>query len=140
MDAPTNHDLSLDEDIAALRHEAQKAVDREVAARVELAAAIENRQAVRAKLAAGSSDALAFIDAYVNPAAPNPAAIAPEVAAPPPAVEPPVFTTVTDEFVAPDNSSGGSAPVDEALTVVEPTSATNEGAAPADGATEATGK
>jgi hypothetical protein len=140
MDAPTNHDLSLDDDLAALRHEAQKAVDREVAARAELAAAIENRQAVRAKLAAGSSDALAFIDAYVNPTIPNPGPIAPEVAAPPPAIEPPVFTTVSDEFVAPDNSSGGAAPVDEALTVVEPVSATNPGAAESDGADKATGK
>lgn len=131
MDAPINNDLPLDADVAELRREAQKAVDREIAARTELAAAIANREEVRAKVAAGAADALAFIDAYVNPAVPAPAPIAPEVAAPAPAVEPPVFTTVDSADVAPDNSSGGVSEVAPELEVLPPV---EDGEAPADGA------
>lgn len=131
---PPTDDLPLGDDVAELRREAQKAVDREVAARAELAAAIENRQNVRAMIAGGSAEAVAFIDAYVNPAVPNPEPVAPEVAAPPPAVEPPVFTSVDDANVAPDNSSGGSSAVAEELVVSPPPSAEGEGVAAADGA------
>jgi len=126
-------DLSLDEDVAELNREAQKAVDREVAARAELAAAIENRVAVRAKIAGGSADAVAFIDNYVNPVVAAPPPIAPEVAAPAPAVEPPVFTTVDDANVAPENSSGGVSVIADELVVV-PAPAEGEGEAGAGGA------
>lgn len=114
------NDLPLDADVAELKREAQKAVDRLVAARVELADAIANINTVRGSIAGGSSDAVAFIDNYMNPVAANPAPIAPEVAAPPPAVEPPVFTSVETADLTQDTTSGGSAPVvaDE-LNVVE---------------------
>lgn len=109
-----NTDLPLDADVAELNREAQKAVDREIAARAELDAAIQNRIAVRAQIADGSAAAVAFIDAYVNPTAPNPAPIAPEVAAPAPVEEPPVFTEVVSDTLAPDETSGGFAPVIDA--------------------------
>jgi hypothetical protein len=111
-------DNTLDEDIIALEHEAQKAVDREIAARVELDAAINNRVAVRAKLSEGSARAIAFIDQYVNPTEPNPEPIVPEVAQPAPAEEPPVFTTVDTGDISPDNSTGGESEVAEELELV----------------------
>lgn len=106
MDA---QDAPLETDVAELKREAQKAVDREIAARVELDAAISNRVAVRAMIGGGSADALAFIDAYTNPTVANPAPIAPDVAAPLPVDEPPVFTTVDDLQVDPENTTGGDA-------------------------------
>jgi hypothetical protein len=127
-------DLPLDEDIAELNREAQKAVDREIAARIELDAAISNRVAVRAKLSDGSGAAIAFIDNYVNPVKPNPEPVAPEVAAPPPAVEPPVFTSVDSADLTPETTSGGAAEVvaDE-LNVIE-APAEGEGAGSTGGA------
>lgn len=114
-------DVPLSEDVVELNREAQRAVDRVIAARVELAAAIENVNDVRAKIAEGSASAVAFIDNYMNPTVPNPAPVAPDVAAEPPAEEPPVFTTVDDTDVALDNSSGGEAEtVDEAFEVLVP--------------------
>lgn len=139
-------DLPLDADVAELRREAQKAVDREIAARIELAAAIENRIAVRAKVAAGAADAVAFIDNYVSPVVPNPAPLAPEVAAPAPAIEPPVFTTVESAELSPETTSGGRAPViDDLLDVPEApapveTSSEGEGAGESGGADTSTGK
>lgn len=135
---PPIEDLSLDEDVAELKREAQKAVDREIAARVELKAAIDNRISVRAKLAGGSAEAVAYIDSYVNPAAEAPTPIAPEVAAPAPVVEPPVFTTVDDTNVTPENSSGGVATVADALTVVDATATGDSTAAAGGAATTAT--
>lgn len=117
MDRP---DLPLADDTAELKREAQKAVDREIAARVELAAAIENRVSVRALIGAGSAAALAFIDAYTNPTVANPEPIAPEVAAPPVDVEPPVYTDVTDIEVNPGNTSGGDASIDGDFDFIPP--------------------
>lgn len=112
-------DLPLDEDVAELNREAQRAVDRVIAARAELAASIENINAVRAKIADGSNAAVAFIDAYMNPTVPNPPEpVAPDVAAPPPAEEPPVYTTVDTITVEATNSSGGESVVDSALEVI----------------------
>jgi hypothetical protein len=64
-----------------------------------------------AKVSQGADRALAFVRQYRNPAAPNPPPIAPEVAAPPPAEEPPVFTDVSSPVLAPDETSGGFAPI-----------------------------
>lgn len=115
-------DRPVGDDVAELNREAQKAVDRVIAARVELAAAIDNINSVRQQIADGSAAATAFIDNYMSPSLPNPPPVAPEVAAPPPAVEPPVFTTVDDTTIAIDNSSGGTAPViaDEFEVVTPP--------------------
>ena len=119
-------DVPLSEDVVELNREAQRAVDRVIAARVELAAAIENVNDVRVKIAEGSASAVAFIDNYMNPTVPNPPPVAPDVAAEPPAEEPPVFTTVDDTDVALDNSSGGEAEtVDEAFEVLVPEAETN---------------
>lgn len=110
MDPNTSHDLPLADDVAELKREAQRAVDREIYARSELEAAIVNRVAVREKIGAGSADAIAFIDAYTNPALPNPSEpIAADVAGPAPEVEPPVFTDVSSIELTPDSTSGGFA-------------------------------
>lgn len=112
-------DRPLDEDVAELEREAQKAVDREIAARAELDAAIKNRVSVYEKIGAGADRARAFIDAYVNPAQPNPEPVAPDVAAPAPAVEPPVFTDVASAELTPVDTSGGFAEtIGEGLTIL----------------------
>lgn len=126
-------DLPLDADLAEIQREAQKVTDRETAARVELAAAIEARVSFRAAVSAKFTDVVAYIDDYVSPVVAAPPPIAPEVAAPPPAVEPPVFTTVDSAEVAPENSSGGVSEVAEDLVVVEAPPA-GEGAGDAGGA------
>jgi hypothetical protein len=105
-------DLSLDVDVAELKREAQKAVDRNIRARQELADSNAELDAVEAKIAAGSQDALDFVRAYRNPVKPNPAEpIAPDVAQPAPAAEPPVFTDVATAELTPDTTSGGYAEV-----------------------------
>jgi hypothetical protein len=105
---------------AEMNAAAQKAVDRAIAARVELAAAIEGINAVRAEIADGSAAAVAFIDQYMNPTAANPEPIAPEVAAPEPAIEPPVFTTIEDADITLENSSGGASEVADEFSVDVP--------------------
>lgn len=114
-------DLSLSDDLAEVRREIQKRVDRVVAARVELDAAIADLADGREQVLSKSAAAVAFIDAFNNPLAANPPPLEPEVAAPPPAVEPPVFTTVTEPEAAPTNTSGGSAAsVDPGNVIVLP--------------------
>lgn len=136
---PDQADLPLAADVAEINREAQKAVDRVIAARVELAAAIANVVDVRNNIATGSTGAIAFIDNYMNPVAPNPAPIAPEVAAPPVAAEPPVFTTVDTIELTPETTSGGAAPVvDEAFEVPGPPAPAVDGEGSADGATGTT--
>ena len=135
-------DLPLAADVAEINREAQKAVDRVIAARAELAAAITGLNDVRGSIAGGSAAAVNFIDAYMNPVTPNPAPVAPEVAAPSLAAEPPVFTTVDTVALTPETTSGGAAPVvDEAFDVPElpapvETSIEGEGEGSADGAGE----
>lgn len=124
-----SEDAPLSDDVAELNREAQRAVDRVIAARVELDAAIANVNETRTKIADGSAAAVAFIDNYMNPTVPNPPPVAPEVAAEPPAEEPPVFTTVDDADVALENSSGGEADVAPIFDVIVPEA---EAAAPAD--------
>lgn len=101
-------DVPLNEDLVALHAEAQKRVDRVVLARIELAAAIADLVDGREDIFTESAKAVKFIDDYLNPSVPNPEPIAPEVALElPPEVEIPVFTTVDDEGLAFDNTSGG---------------------------------
>lgn len=100
-------DLSLDADIAAQRHEAQKAVDRNIRARQELADSNAELDAFEQKVAAGAQDALDFVRTYRNPTVANPAPIAPDVAEQPPAVEPPVFTSIDSTELADGSTSGG---------------------------------
>lgn len=134
-------DLPLDADVAELNREAQRAVDRVIAARVELDASIKDLLAKREVIAGGSAAAVSFIDAYMNPVAAPPPPVAPEVAAPPPAVEPPVFTTVETAELSPETTSGGTAVViDDAFDVPEAPAPVGEGETSADGAAEATGK
>lgn len=114
-------DKPLRDDVAELNREAQKAVDRVIAARVELAAALENINTVRGLIEDGSAAAVLFIDNYMNPAVPNPAPIAPDVAADPPPEEPPVFTDVATATLDAATTSGGEAEViDDAFDVPEP--------------------
>lgn len=105
----------LEADVAELNREAQAAVDRCIAARVELDASITNLSDVRSKIAEGSAAAVAFIDAYTNPQTPNLPPVAPEVAAPAPAEEPPVFTTVDTIVLDTTNTSGGESSVSDLL-------------------------
>ncbi|HYD87103.1 MAG TPA: hypothetical protein VEA80_06500 [Vitreimonas sp.] len=103
-------DQPLDADVAELEREVQKAVDRNVRAREELAASNAELDAVEAKIADGAQKALDFLRAYRNPVTPNPAEpIAPDVAAPAPAAEPPVFTDVASPELTPETTSGGFA-------------------------------
>ena len=117
-------DLPLSDDVAELNREAQKAVDREIAARVELQASIDNRIATRKSIADGSKAATDFIDAYVNPAVPNPPPVAPDVAVPAPPETPtsgtPVFTDVSTDVLTPDTTSGGVSTVADGLDVPPP--------------------
>lgn len=107
-------DLTLTEDLAEVHREAQKRVDRVVAARVELAAAMDDLMAGRASILTASAQAIKFVDDYLNPTVANPEPIAPEVAAVfPPEEEIPVFTTVDEDGLAFYNTSGGEAPMDE---------------------------
>jgi hypothetical protein len=101
-------DLNLNEDLVEIHREAQKRVDRVVAARVELNAAMEDLVAGRESILAASAQAVKFVDDYLNPTVANPEPIAPEVAMElPPEAEIPVFTTVDDEGLAYFNTSGG---------------------------------
>jgi hypothetical protein len=116
-------DLSLADDLAEVRGEIQRRVDRVVAARVELGAALTDLADGREQVLTKSANAVAFVDAFLNPLADNPPPIAPDVAAPPPAVEPPVFTTVTEAEATQGNTSGGSADtVDPGNVIVLPDS------------------
>lgn len=120
-------DRPLDEDIGALKHEAQKAVDRNIRARQELADSNAELDAVEAKIGAGAQDALDFVRAYRNPTTSNPPPIAPDVAEAPPASEPPVFTDVSSATVTPSDTSGGFAEsgVADEFTVVVPEAPTS---------------
>lgn len=71
-------DKPLDEDIAELNREGQKAVDRNIRARQELADSEAELDAFLAKVASGSQAALDYVKAYRNPAEPTPEPIAPE--------------------------------------------------------------
>jgi hypothetical protein len=114
-------DLSLADDLAEVRGEIQRRVDRVVAARVELAASLADLADGREQVLTKSANAVAFVDAFLNPLADNPPPIAPDVAAPPPPVEPPVFTTVTEADATQTNTSGGSADtVDPGNVIVLP--------------------
>lgn len=107
-------DLTLTDDLAEVHREAQKRVDRLVAARVELAAAIDDLMAGRASILTASAQAIKFVDDYLNPTVANPEPIAPEVAAElPPEEEIPVFTTVDEDGLAFYNTSGGEVPMDD---------------------------
>lgn len=104
-------DQSLDLDLAEVEREGQKLVDENIDLRARLAANNAALDEYEAKVSQGADRALAFVRQYRNPAAPNPPPIAPEVAAPPPAEEPPVFTDVSSPVLAPDETSGGFAPI-----------------------------
>ena len=107
-------DLNLTEDLNEIHREAQKRVDRVIAARVELAAAMEDLVAGRESILKASADAVKFVDDYLDPRVANPEPIAPEVAAElPPEVEIPVFTTVDAEGLTYFNVSGGEVAVEE---------------------------
>jgi hypothetical protein len=113
-------DVPLAEDLVELHEEAQKRVDRVVLARIELAAALADLVAGREEIFAESAKAVKFIDDYLNPVVPNPEPIAPEVAIElPPEVEIPVFTTVDDEGLAFDNTSGGEVDIAPEVLVEE---------------------
>ncbi|MFN3465302.1 MAG: hypothetical protein ACK4X1_14630 [Terricaulis sp.] len=120
-------DQPLDADIAAVRHEAQKAVDRNIRARQELADSNAELDALEIKIGAGAQDALDFVRAYRNPTTSNPPPIAPDVAEAPPASEPPVFTDVSSATVTPSDTSGGfvESGVADELTVVMPDTTTS---------------
>ena len=102
-------DLPLFEDLAAVYVEAQKRVDRVIAARVELGAALNDLHAGRDSMFAGVTEAVKFIDDYLNPTVPNPAPISPETVdvALPVEAEIPVFTTVDDAGLTSETTSGG---------------------------------
>lgn len=107
-------DLNLSEDLNELNREAQKRVDRVVAARVELGAAMEDLIAAREEILKASAAAVKFVDDYLNPTVANPEPIAPEVAIElPPEVEIPVFTTVDAEGLTWFNTSGGEVAIEE---------------------------
>ena len=125
-------DLSLADDLDEVRSEVQRRVDRVIAARVELGAAIADLNDGRAQVLDKSAAAVAYVDAFMNPLAANPPPLVPEVAAPTPEVEPPVFTEVTTIEAAPVNTSGGSAPVAEDVPVVLPVEVATEAAIEAD--------
>lgn len=113
-------DVPLNEDLVALHQEAQKRVDRVVLARIELAAALADLVAGREEIFTESAKAVKFIDDYLNPTVPNPEPIAPEVALElPPEVEIPVFTTVDDDDLAYDNTSGGEVDIEPEVLVEE---------------------
>ena len=107
-------DLNLSEDLNELNREAQKRVDRVVAARVELGAAMEDLIAGREEILKASAAAVKFVDDYLNPTVANPEPIAPEVAIElPPEAEIPVFTTVDAEGLTWFNTSGGEVAIEE---------------------------
>jgi hypothetical protein len=109
-------DLNLSEDLLEIHREAQKRVDRVIAARVELAAAMDDLVAGRESILKASEKAVAFVDAYLNPVMVNPEPIAPEVAMElPPEAEIPVFTTVDAEGLTYFNVSGGEVAVEEEI-------------------------
>lgn len=113
-------DLPLNEDLVELHAEAQKRVDRVVAARVELGAAMQDLAAGREEIFTASAKAVKFIDDYLNPVVVNPEPIAPEVAIELPAeVEIPVFTTVDDDDLTFYNTSGGEVDLDEEELIEE---------------------
>ena len=106
-------DLTLEEDLGEIHREAQKRVDRVVAARIELGEALKELVVGRDSILAASAKAVGFVDEYLNPTVANPEPIAPEVAAEfPPEAEIPVFTTVDEEGLAWFNTSGGEVAMD----------------------------
>lgn len=125
-------DLSLSEDLGEVRREIQKRVDRVIAARAELNAAVIDLADGRQQVLDKSAAAVAFVDAFNNPLAENPPPLAPEVAAPAPEVEPPVFTTVNEAEATATNTSGGSAEVDPGNVIVLPDSGPTPEAVAAD--------
>lgn len=107
-------DLTLEEDLGEIHREAQKRVDRVVAARIELAEALKDLVMGRDSILAASAKAVGFVDEYLNPTVANPEPIAPEVAVEfPPEAEIPVFTTVDEEGLTWFNTSGGEVAMEE---------------------------
>ena len=107
-------DLTLEEDLGEIHREAQKRVDRVVAARIELGEALKDLVVARDNILSASAKAVGFVDEYLNPTVANPEPIAPEVAVEfPPEAEIPVFTTVDEEGLAWFNTSGGEVAMEE---------------------------
>lgn len=102
---------------AEVHKRVQIAVDRNVAARGELAASNEELQGIVTDLQSGDAGTLNFVLAYLNPTLPNPEPIAPDVAAPAPAEEPPVFTDISTPDITPDTTSGGESDIAASLPV-----------------------
>lgn len=95
----------------AAREKAQRAVDRNIAARAELDSSNHEIEALLLEVDQAEDETVAFINAYKNPAVENPAPLVPEIAAPAPVEEPPVFTDVASPVLSPDDTSGGFAAV-----------------------------
>lgn len=94
---------------------AQRMVDRNVAARIELEASNKEISDYLTEVETVDKEIHAFVDAYRNPTVANPPPIDPAVAATPPAEEPAVFTDVSSTDLAPEETSGGFAE-----TIAEP--------------------
>lgn len=111
----------LNKSLEAVHVDVQARVDRVKRARVELAASIEDLVLGRETIALQSAAAVKFIDDYLNPVVADPAPISPETVdvALPPEEEIPVFTTVDDEELAFDNTSGGTVDITEEVLVEE---------------------
>lgn len=104
MDAPTNHDLPLADDIAEIHREVQVAVNDVKAAKAVLAEKEARLDQVAAAVGGISTAAADFIAAFRNPAVADPPPLVENVPEPVVAVE----TPATNEGEAPADGAIGS--------------------------------